>query len=53
MTLPDIERVLKQRSIWRTGYRNEELESKRRSAIIWLRNRSTRGWLADMMVKRK
>lgn len=46
-TLPAIERALFQRSIWGRGYRSLPLESKRRSAILWLRGCSKHGWLRD------
>jgi hypothetical protein len=51
--LSDVVRVLQDRATWGTGYRNMNLESKRRSAILWLRNCSRKGWIAEIRVKRK
>ena len=45
--LPDVDRVIYQRSIWGKSYKDRNLESKRRSAIIWLRECSSRGWWLD------
>lgn len=50
--LADINRVLYERLRWGKPYRNEELETKRRSAILWLRHCSKRGWCVDKVVKR-
>ena len=50
--ISDIQRVIFQRSIWGTGFRNADLESKRRSAILYLRGVSKRGWVLDRVVKR-
>ena len=52
MTTADIDRVLRDRSIWGAPYRNRDLENKRRSAIIWLRQRSAKGWILDHVMRR-
>lgn len=52
MTIPDVERVLVQRTIWGKEYPNHALESKRRSAIIYLRMKSRCGWIIDRLVAR-
>jgi hypothetical protein len=52
MTIQDIERVIQSRAKWGKEYRDLSLESKRRSAIIWLRNCSSRGWVIDRAVRR-
>ena len=52
-TLPDVERVIFQRGLWGRSYRDPSLESKRRSAILWLRNCSKRGWCVDKVVRRR
>lgn len=52
MTIPDVERVIFQRSIWGRGYSGMALESKRRSAILFLRHCSKRGWVLDRVAKR-
>lgn len=49
---PDIERVIFQRSIWGRGFNNMSLESKRRSAILWLRNASKKGWVLDRVLRK-
>ena len=51
-TLPDIQRVIAQRSIWGKGFSDASLESKRRSAILWLRGCSKRGWVLDRVLRR-
>lgn len=51
--IADIDRVLFDRSIWGRGYNNWVLEAKRRSAIIWLRYCSKRGWCVDKVVGRQ
>lgn len=53
MEIVDVERVLKDRFIWGLPYRNDELESKRRSAILYLRYKSRCGWIIDRAVPRK
>lgn len=53
MELADIDRVLYDRSVWQRGYSNWSLETKRRSAILWLRYKSKRGWLVDNIIGRK
>ena len=51
-TLPDIQRVIFQRSLWGAGFRDENLEYKRRLAILWLRRCSKRGWVLDRVLRR-
>ena len=48
--IQDIDRVLKDRSIWGRPYKDINMESKRRSAIIYLRRKSKRGWVLDRVV---
>ena len=50
--LADIDRILFQRSIWGRGYSAVTLETKRRSAILWLRGCSKRGWVMDRVLRR-
>lgn len=50
MTIQDVERVMQDRAKWAHGYRNAELESKRRSAVLWLRNCSAKGWICDKLL---
>jgi hypothetical protein len=50
--LADIDRVLYERSIWGKGYNSIALEAKRRSAILWLRYKSKRGWCLDKIGRR-
>jgi hypothetical protein len=38
--------------MWQKGYRNDSLESKRRSAVLYLRNCSKKGWIIDKAVKK-
>ena len=49
--IADIDRILRDRSLWGRGYNNMLLESKRRSAILWLRLRSKKGWVMDHALK--
>jgi len=48
--IADIDRILHDRCIWGRGYPSNTLESKRRSAILWLRNCSKRGWVLDRVM---
>lgn len=50
--IQDIQRIFQQRVIWQIGYKNVELETKRRSAIIWLRHCSRKGWVVDRILRR-
>jgi hypothetical protein len=50
--LADIDRVLYERSVWGKGYNSMALEAKRRSAILWLRLKSKRGWCLDKIGRR-
>jgi hypothetical protein len=52
MTIQDIERVIQSRAKWGKEYRDLSLESKRRSAILYLRNCSKRGWVIDRAVRK-
>jgi hypothetical protein len=46
-----IDQAIKQRIAFGHPYANRELESKRRSAILYLRS-TERGWVCDRIVKR-
>ncbi len=43
----EIDREINVRLTFGHPYANKELESKRRSAILWLRECSKRGWCLD------
>lgn len=51
--IADIHRVLVDRVHWGRGYNNWALESKRRSAILWLRYMSKGGWCLDRIMGRR
>lgn len=48
----DIDRMTSQKTLWRNGFDDPVLEGKRRSAIIWLRMVSKKGWVLDKVIRK-
>ena len=52
--MPHVVIAIEERKIWGVEYRDPSLESKRRSAILWLRSdKSKRGWVRDRVINCK
>ena len=52
--IPHIVIAVDERQTWGIEYRDPSLESKRRSAILWLRSdKSKRGWVRDRVINCK
>ena len=50
-SIPHVISALEERETWGIEYRDRSLESKRRSAILWLRSdKSKRGWVRDRVI---
>lgn len=47
----ELDQELLARARFGRGYRNKQLETKRRSAILWLRYKSSVGWWMDSVAK--
>ena len=49
--IPHVVSAIEERKKWGIPYRDCSLESKRRSAILWLRSdKSKRGWVRDRVI---
>ena len=49
--IPHVVSAIEERRTWGTEYRDPSLESKRRTAILWLRSgKSKRGWVRDRVI---
>ena len=52
--IPHVVSAIEERETWGVGYRDRPLESKRRSAILWMRSdKSTTGWVKDRVINYK
>ena len=52
--IPHVVSAIEERANWGIEYRDQSLESKRRSAILWLRSdKSKRGWVRDRVINCK
>ena len=52
--IPHVVSAIEERKKWGIPYRDCSLESKRRSAILWLRSdKSKRGWVRDRVINCK
>ena len=51
--IPHVVSAIEERETWGIGYRDRPLESKRRSAILWMRNNSKTGWVKDRVINCK